>query len=83
MAGITLVTSYLKSVENDAVTGQSISDRLEGIEHGITSLNEKVDKLDIKLDDHSTRITKIETEMNHIFRRLEKVEAKCDNRKDF
>lgn len=75
---VTLVTAYLKSTRQDAVKNQSIADRLDNIANGVSALNSKVDKLDQKLDDHSMRITKMETEMGNIYRRLDKVEKACE-----
>lgn len=78
ISGITLITAYLRSSKQDAAETQLMTDRLDNINNGVNTINEKVDKLDNKLDDHANRLAKAETEISNIYRRLDKVEQRCE-----
>jgi len=78
ISALTLITNYLRGTKKDAAEEQALTDKLEHIGEGVSTLNTKMDTLADKIDNHSNRITALETEMNNIHRRLDRVEQRCE-----
>ena len=78
VAALALVLNYLRGNRKDAARDQRIEDKLDGITASLAKVEQTIDKLDGKTDDHSIRITRIEGEMDNIYRRLDRVESRCE-----
>ena len=79
ISALTLIIGYLRSSKKDAAEEQALTDKLEHIGDGVSTLNLKMDTLADKIDNHGNRITALETELNNIYRRLDRVEQRCES----
>lgn len=78
ISALTLIIGYLRSSKKDAAEEQALADKLEHIGTGVNTLNSKMDTLADKIDNHSNRITALETELNNVYRRLDRLETRCE-----
>lgn len=76
VAGLALVLSFTRDKKGEIANTQAIRDKLDYISDTTRDTREDVRALDRKLDDHATRIGKIETKVNDHARRLDRLENK-------
>ncbi|MBR2681762.1 MAG: hypothetical protein IKG69_09835 [Atopobiaceae bacterium] len=76
VAGLALVLNYAKDRRGSIESSQAIRDKLDYISDTARDTREDVRALDRKLDDHASRIGKIETKVDEHSRRLERLENK-------
>lgn len=76
VAGLALVLSFARDKKGEIANTQAIRDKLDYISDTTRDTREDVRALDRKLDDHATRIGKIETKVNDHARRLDRLENK-------
>lgn len=69
-----LAFNILKDRRGEVITAQSVRDKLDYISGNTKDIKDDVRALDRKLDDHATRITKIEARLDEHHRRLEHLE---------
>ena len=78
VAAIAMVVGYLQRNKQDAARDQQIEDKLDLLCDSMGDVKTSMDKLDGKLDDHSVRISRIESEQKNIYRRLDRLEGRCE-----
>ena len=78
VAAIALVLSYLRSNKLDAARDQKIEDKLDNQSEMLTEVRDGIGKLDAKIDDHSVRIAQLEGEQRNIYRRLDRLDRRCE-----
>lgn len=76
VAGLALVLNFARDKRGEIAGSQAIRDKLDYISDTTRDTREDVRALDRKLDDHATRIGKIETNINDHARRIERLENK-------
>lgn len=74
ISAITLMANLLKDRRSEVLTSQTVRDKLDNIGDIVRDTREDVRALDRKLDDHATRITKVEVRMAEHDRRIESLE---------
>lgn len=70
-----LFFNVMKDKRGNMLASQAIRDKLDYISDTTRDTREDVRALDRKLDDHATRIGKIETKLEDHERRMERLEA--------
>lgn len=78
VAAIALIVGFVQRGKADVSRDQQIVDKLDTQSELMREMKSTVDKLDGKLDNHSERITKIEAEQDNIYRRLDRIEGRCE-----
>jgi predicted nuclease with TOPRIM domain len=78
VAAIALVVSFIQRGKAAVSRDQQIVDKLDNQTEMVRDVKSTVDKLDGKMDNHSERIAKIESEQNNIYRRLDRLEGRCE-----
>lgn len=74
VAACALLLNFNKEHRTDVSDTQAIRDKLDYISDTTRDTREDVRALDRKLDDHASRITKIETKLEDHERRIERFE---------
>lgn len=59
---------------------QHVDDKLDHISATCSETRDTVRELNRKLDDHSTRLATLEAQAQTLFKRIERVESRCDAR---
>ena len=78
VAAIALVGNFLRRNKQDAARDQLIVDKLDNQSTLVRDVKTTVDKLDGKMDSHAERIARIESEQDNIYRRLDRIEGRCE-----
>lgn len=78
VAAICAVSGRLRRDKDSAARDQQIVDKLDLQNEMVREVKTTVDKLDGKIDDHSVRIARIEGEQDNIYRRLDRLEGRCE-----
>lgn len=78
ISALSMVIGYLRTSKSEAAEVQRNADKLESISAGVNGISAKIDALSEKIDDHSTRLTALETEVRNMYRRIDKVEQRCE-----
>ena len=78
VAAIALVVGFVQRGKADVTRDQQIVDKLDVQTETMRDIKSTVDKLDGKMDNHSERIAKIESEQGNIYRRLDRLEGRCE-----
>lgn len=78
VAAIALVVSFIQRGKAAVSRDQQIVDKLDNQTEMVRDVKSTVDKLDGKMDNHSERIAKIESEQTNIYRRLDIIEGRCE-----
>lgn len=73
VAALALVLNFAKDKRGTVADSQAVRDKLDYISDTVRDTREDVRALDRKLDDHATRITKIEALVDDHERRIEKL----------
>lgn len=76
IAGLTLLLNFTRDRKGAVSESQAIRDKLDYISDTTRDTREDVRNLDRKLDDHATRIGKVETKLDDHARRLDRLESK-------
>lgn len=76
IAGLALLLNFSRERKGDVSESQAIRDKLDYISDTTRDTREDVRALDRKLDDHATRIGKVETKLDDHARRLDRLENK-------
>ena len=74
IAGLALLLNLARDRRSATAESQAIRDKLDYISDTTRDTREDVRALDRKLDDHASRIGKIETKMDDHARRLDRLE---------
>lgn len=78
VAAIALIVSFIERGKAAVSRDQQIVDKLDNQTEMVSEVKTTVDKLDGKMDNHSERIAKIESEQGNIYRRLDTLEGRCE-----
>jgi predicted nuclease with TOPRIM domain len=78
VAAIALIVGFVQRGKANVSRDQQIADKLDVQTQMMRDVKNTVDKLDGKLDNHTERITKIEAEQGNIYRRLDRLEGRCE-----
>ena len=78
VAAVAMIVGYLQRNKQDAARDQHIEDKLDLLCDSMSDVKISMDKLDGKLDDHSVRISRIESEQKNIYKRLDRLEGRLD-----
>lgn len=73
VAALALILNFTKDRRGTVADSQAVRDKLDYISDTVRDTREDVRALDRKLDDHATRITKIEALVDDHERRIEKL----------
>lgn len=76
IAGLALLLNFTRERRGAVSESQAIRDKLDYISDTTRDTREDVRALDRKLDDHATRIGKVETKLDDHARRLDRLENK-------
>lgn len=76
IAGLSLLLNFTRERKGSVSESQAIRDKLDYISDTTRDTREDVRALDRKLDDHATRIGKVETKLDDHARRLDRLENK-------
>ena len=75
VAVLALVLNYMRGHNGDISNAQATRDKLDYISDNTRDIREDVRALDRKLDDHASKITKMEAQIGDHERRIEKLEV--------
>lgn len=78
VAAISLVVGFVQRSKAATSRDQQIVDKLDVQNQMMRDVKATVDKLDGKMDNHAERIARIESEQNNIYRRLDRIEGRCE-----
>ena len=78
VAAIALVVGFVQRGKSAISRDQRIEDKLDNQSNMVLDVKTTVDKLDGKMDSHAERIAKIESDQNNIYRRLDRIEGRCE-----
>lgn len=75
VAALALLWNITRGKTNDISSAQATRDKLDYISDNTRDIREDVRALDRKLDDHASKITKMEAQIGDHERRIEKLEG--------
>lgn len=78
VSAITLVVGFVRSGHQAAADSQRISDQLATIRETTERTAEKMDDLDVKIDDHTGRLARAEQDVINLRARVDRIEQRCD-----
>lgn len=76
VAALALAFNVLKDRRSDALSSQSVRDKLDNIADIVRDTRDDVREVNHKLDDHATRLVKCEARLEEHERRIETIESK-------
>lgn len=79
VAALALIATMLRSHRADSEKDQMLKDRLEQISEITRETRDSVREINRKLDDHSTRIARVEESVKALDRRVERLELMSTN----
>lgn len=78
VAAISMVVGFFRDNKREAARDQKLEDKLDSQSEVMRDVKTTVDKLDGKMDNHAERIARIESEQGNIYRRLDRIEGRCE-----
>ena len=76
IAALALAFNVLKDRRTEVLTSQSVRDKLDSIADIVRDTRDDVREVNHKLDDHATRLVRIEARLEEHDRRIAGIEAK-------
>ena len=80
VAALALVLSNARSTKAEHERDQSMRDRLDYIRETVERTQATLERMDTKLDDHGTRIARVEEQVTALSRRVMRVEQELDGK---
>lgn len=74
----TICMSIFGKSKNNVQNEQRLLDRLDRLNETTHETRDDVKDLATKIDDYGNRLTKVETDIQSIYRRIGRVESRCD-----
>ena len=78
VAAIALIVGFIQRGKSATARDQRIEDKLDNQSSMVRDVKTTVDKLDGKMDNHAERIAKIESDQINIYKRLDRIEGRCE-----
>ena len=78
VAAIAMVVGFIQRNKEAASRDQRIEDKLDSQCDMMREVKDLVSKLDSKTDDHSVRLARLEGEMDNAYRRIDRIEGRCE-----